>query len=169
VIVINQDYVTPADFVKAVGDAGLAPYAFTPPSGSSWPTLRTMIDDDHRLLILAENDAGAAPWYQPAYRRLVQETPFTFRSPAQLADTAASCKDNRGPADAPLFLVNNWVNSDPRPLPSNARKVNDYATLLARARACQRMRDRVPNLIAVDFYRRGQVFGVADTLNGVGG
>jgi len=167
VVVINQDYVTPEDFVKAVSDAGLARYAFTPPGGSHWPTLRTMIDDDHRLVILAENHAGAAPWYQLAYRHLVQETPYTFRSAAQLADTARSCSDNRGPADAPLFLINNWVNSDPRPLPSNAQRVNAYDTLLARVRACEKRREHVPNLIAVDFYRRGQVFRVADTLNGV--
>ena len=167
VAVINQDYVTPTDFVKAVGDAGLAPYAFTPPSGPGWPTLRTMIDDDRRLLVLAENHAGAAPWYQLAYRRLLHETPYSFGNAAQLADTAASCKDNRGPAGAPLFLVNNWVTTDPTPRPSNAEKVNAYATLLARTRACRRLRGQVPNLIAVDFYRRGQLFQVADTLNAV--
>jgi hypothetical protein len=167
VVVINQDYVTPADFVKAIGDAGLTRYAFTPPSGSGWPTLRTMIDEDRRLLILAENHAGAAPWYQLAYKRLLQETPFSFRRPSQLADTAASCKDNRGPAGAPLFLVNNWVTTDPTPRPSNAEQVNAYATLLARVRACRRLRGHLPNLIAVDFYRRGELFQVANTLNGV--
>jgi hypothetical protein len=167
VVMVNQDYVTPADFVKAVGDAGLAGYVFTPPTGSDWPTLRTMIDDDRRLLILAEHHAGAAPWYQLAYARLLQETPFSFRRPSQLADTAASCKDNRGPAGAPLFLVNNWVTTDPVPRPSNAAEVNAYDTLLARARACRRLRGHLPNLIAVDFYRRGDLFRVANTLNGV--
>jgi hypothetical protein len=167
VVVINQDHVAPADFVKAVGDAGLARYVFTPPSGSSWPTLRTMIDEDRRLLILAENHAGAAPWYQLAYRRLLKETPYTFRSAGELADTAASCRDNRGPARASLFLINNWVSTDPTPRPSNAQKVNAYDTLLARARACQRLRNHVANLIAVDFYRRGELFRVAATLNGV--
>ncbi len=29
------------------------------------------------------------------------------------------------------------------------------------------MRGLLPNLLAVDFYREGDVFGVADTLNGV--
>jgi hypothetical protein len=47
---------------------------FTPPTGSSWPTLKEMIDANHRLVMLAENEAGAAPWYQLAYRRLLQET-----------------------------------------------------------------------------------------------
>jgi uncharacterized membrane protein HdeD (DUF308 family) len=167
VVVVNQDYVTPADFVQAVDGAGLARYVFTPPSGARWPTLRSMIDDGRRLLILGENDAGAAPWYQLAYRRLLQETPFSFSRPGQLADTAASCQDNRGPADASLFLVNNWVTTDPTPRPSNAEQVNAYATLLARARACRRLRGQLPNLIAVDFYRRGRLFQVVNTLNGV--
>jgi hypothetical protein len=120
-------------------------------------------------LILAENHAGAAPWYQLAYRRLMEETPYAFASPSQLADTAASCRDNRGPAGAPLFLLNNWVTTDPTPRPSNAREVNAYDTLLARARACQKLRGRLPNLIAVDFYRRGQLLPVTRTLNGVEG
>jgi hypothetical protein len=165
-VVVNQDYVTPADFVKAVGDAGLTPYTFTPPSGGDWPTLRELIDADRRLVVLAENHAGAAPWYQPAYKRLVQETPFSFSRPAQLANTASSCTDNRGPANAPLFLLNNWVTTDPVPRPSNAARVNAYGTLLARARACARARRHVINLIAVDFYKRGDLFRVVKTLNG---
>jgi hypothetical protein len=166
-VVINQDYVAPTDLVKAVDAARLAQYVFTPPAGAHWPTLRQMIDDDRRLVVLAENEAGAAPWYQLAYKRLLQETPFRFTRPAQLADTAASCKANRGPADAPLFLVNNWITTDPVPRPSNAARVNAYATLLARARACERMRGHVANLIAVDFYQRGKVLRVVNTLNGV--
>jgi hypothetical protein len=39
--------------------------------------------------------------------------------------------------------------------------------LLTRAQACQRQRGLLPNLVAVDFYRRGDVFGVVNTLNGV--
>jgi hypothetical protein len=168
VVVVNQDYVSPADFVEAVGDAGLTRYALTPPTTSSWPTLREMIDDDRRLVVLAENRAGAAPWYRLAYERLLEETPYSFDTPAQLADDATSCKANRGPTEAPLFLINNWVTTDPVPRPSNAAEVNAYATLLARARACQRRRDQLPNLLAVDFYKRGDLFRVVDTLNGTG-
>ena len=170
-VVINQDYVTPADFVGAVDRAGLAGYALVPPAeGARWPTLRQMIDSDRRLLVLAENRAGAAPWYQPVYARLVQETPFSFSRPAQLTDPAgldASCRANRGPADAPLLLVNHWINTDPLPRPGNAAIVNAYTPLLARARACERVRHRPVNLLAVDFYERGDLFKVVDTLNGV--
>jgi len=125
-----------------------------------------MIEQGRRLLLLAENKAGAAPWYQLAYQRLLEETPFSFGNPAGLADHASSCAANRGPSDAPLFLINNWVNTDPAPRPSIAARVNAYATLLARARACQRMRRHLPNLLAVDFYKSGDIFRVVRTLNG---
>jgi hypothetical protein len=169
VVVINQDYVTPTDFVQALGSAGLAAYAFTPPAGDDWPTLGEMIERDQRLVVLAENHAGAAPWYQLVYDRLTKETPFSFRSAAQLtaADLAPSCRENRGPERAPLFLVNHWVTTDPLPRPSNAAAVNAYEPLLRRARACQRERGQEPNLLAVDFYRRGDLFRVVRTLNGL--
>jgi hypothetical protein len=169
VVVINQDYVTPAAFVQALGSAGLATYAFTPPAGDDWPTLGEMIERDQRLVVLAENHAGAAPWYQPVYDRLTKETPFSFGSAAQLtaADLASTCRANRGPDRAPLFLVNHWVTTDPVPRPSNAELVNAYEPLLRRARTCQRERGHLPNLLAVDFYRRGDLFRVARTLNGL--
>jgi hypothetical protein len=168
--IVNQDYVTPADFVGAMREAGLERYTLVPPAaGAPWPTLREMIDSDRRLVVLAENHAGAAPWYQLAYQRLVQETPFTFKRVSQLTDPAglaASCRPNRGTAGAPLFLVNHWINTDPLPKPDNSSAVNAYGPLLRRARECERARGRRVNLLAVDFYERGDLFKVVDTLNG---
>jgi hypothetical protein len=62
---------------------------------------------------------------------------------AQLTDSAqvaASCAANRGSAGSPLLLINNWVSTDPVPLPGLAAQVNAYAPLLQRARACERDR-----------------------------
>jgi hypothetical protein len=169
-VVINQDYVTPEDFVGAVKSAGLGGLVYKGPTGADWPTLREMIDSNQRVLFLAENHAGAASWYRPAYERITQETPYIFKKVEQLtkpAELPASCKENRGPADAPLFLVNHWISTDPVPLPSHAEKVNAYDPLLRRARECKSIRKRLPNLLAVNFYRKGDLFRVVDTLNGV--
>jgi uncharacterized membrane protein HdeD (DUF308 family) len=166
VVVVNQDYVTPADFVKAIGAAGLTRYAATLGPGPL-PTLRSMIDSGRRLVLLAENHAGAASWYQLAYESLLQETPFHFDSAPQLLGAGTVCPPNRGPASAPLFLLNHWVTTAPVQRPSDAAKVNAYAPLLARAQACERIRKRLPNLLAVNFYKEGDVFRVADTLNRV--
>jgi hypothetical protein len=171
VVAINQDYVTPADFVKAVDDAGLADFVYRGPTGGAdWLTLRQMIDRNQRIVFLAENHAGGASWYQPAYKKITEETPYQFSKVAQLTDPdelPASCKPNRGPDRAPMFLINHWISTDPVPLPSNARKVNAYKPLLARAKECRRIRKHLPNLLAVNFYREGDVFKVADELNGL--
>lgn len=172
VVVINQDYVTPRAFVGAVEKAGLGDLVYRGPTGrGQWPTLREMIKSNQRVVFLAENHAGAAPWYHPAYTSITEETPFAFSKVAQLTNpsaTAASCRPNRGPKTAPLFLVNHWITTDPVPRPSNARKVNAYEPLLHRLRECQRIRHHIPNLVAVDFYRQGDLFKAVDAINGVG-
>ena len=170
VVVINQDYVTPDDFVGAVKDAGVAEFAYTGPTSGRWPTLREMVDSGKRVVFLAENKAGGAPWYHLAYDGITEETPFAFSKVAQLtnpARLAASCAANRGSAGSPIFLLNHWITTDPLPLPSQSSVVNAYEPLLRRARDCQRIRKHFPNLVAVDFYLRGEVFRVVDTLNGV--
>ncbi len=107
-------------------------------------------------MLLAEDEAGGAPWYRLAYERILQETPFSFSRVSQLTSRDgcdASCAENRGPPDAPLFLLNHWITNDPLPRPSQATQVNALEPLLARARACERLRGRPVNLLAVDFYR----------------
>jgi hypothetical protein len=170
VVVINEDYVTPKDFVGAVNDAGLGDLVYRGPTSGNWLTLRQMIDRNQRVVFLAENEAGAAPWYQLAYKTITEETPYQFSKVAQLTkkkELPASCEPNRGPAGAPMFLINHWISTDPVPLPSNAAKVNAYKPLLARAQECQSLRKHLPNLIAVNFYREGDVFKVVNKLNGV--
>jgi hypothetical protein len=172
-VVINQDYVTPEDFVGAVKKAGLDTFVYRGPTGAGqWPALREMIKSNQRLVLLAENHAGGAPWYHPAYDGITQETPFSFPGPAALTDPSrvpASCRPNRGSEDSPLFLVNHWITTDPLPRPSNAEKVNAYAPLLHRLQECKRIRGHMPNLVAVDFYRRGDLMRAVDAINGVSG
>jgi hypothetical protein len=170
VVVVNQDYVTPADFTAAVEEADLGGLVYRGPVDGDWPTLRESIDHGWRVLFLAENKAGAAPWYHVAYGSILEETPYDFASARALTDPdriAKSCEPNRGPDEAPLFLVNHWVTTAPLPRPSDATKVNARDALLRRLRECERVRGRLPNLVAVNFYRRGDLFGVVDTLNGI--
>ena len=171
VVVINQDYIIPQDFVAAVNKAGLGDMVYRGPTAEGqWPTLRQMIDTNQRVVFLAENHAGAAPWYHLAYKDITEETPYAFSNPQQLttaSQLATSCRPNRGPARAPIFLVNHWITTDPTPLPSNAAKVNAYRPLMRRLRECERIRHHIPNLVAVNFYRRGDLLRAVDGLNGI--
>jgi hypothetical protein len=170
VVVISQDYVTPNDFVAAGRAAGLDRLAYRGPVAGRWPTLREMIDSDQRVVFLAENHAGAATWYHLAYDAITEETPYAFSKPAQLtaaSGLAPTCRPNRGPAEAPLFLVNHWTTTDPVPRPSDATKVNGFGPLMRRLDDCERIRHHIPNLVAVNFYRRGDLLRAVDALNGV--
>jgi hypothetical protein len=129
-----------------------------------------MVESGGRVLMLAENDAGAGsiPWYHETYEALTQETPFSFNKPGQLTDPpklAASCEPNRGPADAPMFLINHWIDTSPAPRPSNARKVNARKALLDRVHECESLRGLPAGLVAIDFFREGDLFGAVDELN----
>jgi hypothetical protein len=161
IFVIQDEGVAPQDIQKCFQESGLIDFVYhgavTPP----WPKLREMIASDQRVVVMAENSSAGVPWYHSAFE-VMQETPYTFRHPADF-----SCGPNRGGSRASLFLLNHWIETTPLPLPSNAVMVNAHDFLLSRARQCQEERGMLPNLIAVDFYKTGDLFEAVKTLNGI--
>lgn len=162
VIIIQDEGVTPLDVAACFEKTGLLPFiyqgAVTPP----WPTLREMIDSNQRLLVMAENNSEGVPWYH-SFTEVCQETPYGFGDPSKFSN-----QPNRGGTAGSLLLMNHWIETGATPLPSNAEIVNAYDFLLDRAQACQKERGMIPNLIAVDFFRSGNLIKVVDELNGVG-
>ncbi|HWC75424.1 MAG TPA: hypothetical protein VG454_15935 [Gemmatimonadales bacterium] len=161
VVISVEDYVAPVDLARAFEQAGLLPLIYTGPITPPLPTLRELIDWGQRLMVFTESGKPGVPWLYPAWESM-QETPYSFHKPADF-----SCKPNRGPAAAPLFQINNWIETTPAPRPSNAAIVNSYDALLARARQCRQQRGHLPNILAVDFYDVGDLFRVVRTLNGL--
>lgn len=157
-----QDEAARELIVEALEDGGLADQAATFDPGAPLPTLREMIRSGKRIAIFAEREAGPPSWYMDGFTWF-QETPFSTRSLAEL-ESPESCRPNRGTANAPLFQLNHWVESYP-PNPVRADTANAPSFILARARRCIERRDRIPNILAVDFAERGDVVGAARTLN----
>jgi hypothetical protein len=157
-----EDYVSPQDLAAAFAESGLDGLVYRGAASPPWPTLREMIDSRQRVVVTLESGRKGVPWLHPAYEGLLQETPYRFLNPSEM-----SCTANRGGTSGSLFLMNNWIETTPSPKPSNAAIVNAYDALLARARLCQKERGRLPNLIAVDFYRTGELFRVVRALNDV--
>jgi hypothetical protein len=160
-LVIVEDYVTPEDLARAFADSGLDRLVYRGPSGPPWPRLRELVASGQNVLAFLESGRPGVSWLRPAFD-LIQETPYTFLTPEEF-----SCRPNRGGTAGSLFQINHWIETTPAPRPSNAEIVNAHDFLLGRARRCQRERERRPNLLAVDFYRSGDLFGVVDELNGV--
>ncbi len=160
VVLIIEDYVSPTDLVKAFDEAGLTGMVFPGPAPEQWPTLRTLIETNQRLIVFIESGTPGVQWLMPT-AGAIQETPYTFKTPEEF-----SCKPNRGGTTGSLFLVNNWIETTPAPRPSNAEIVNAHEALLARAQQCWKERKKQPNFLMVDFYHSGDVAGVVAELNG---
>ncbi|KKL16254.1 hypothetical protein LCGC14_2497430, partial [marine sediment metagenome] len=156
-IILIQDAISPRDTEGAFEESGLIDFVYPHTPGAKLPTLREMIRRDERVLVMAEEDASGVDWYQQGFE-LTQETPFKFQSPEEF-----SCKLNRGERSSPLFLLNHWIEKA-TPSPSDAAEVNAFDFLLERARRCEKQRGKLPNLVAVNFYDRGEVLEVVDEL-----
>jgi len=151
-----EDSVTPADTARVFKQSGLLRYVYTHGRADPWPTLRQMISSGHRLLVLSENEkSGAVPWYHDGFS-LVQETPYHFTSAKKF-----SCRPNRGTPNSPLFLLNHWIDNG-RPSRKASAEVNRFDVLLPRAQACQKQRELLPNIVAVDWYDEGDLLGAVN-------
>ena len=62
--------------------------------------------------------------------------------------------------------MNHWLDSGV-PSPNLAGEANAMEFLQDRAQTCRERLGRAPNIVAVDFYARGDVLRVVDRLNGV--
>ena len=130
-----QDEVTPADTDAVFRAAGLLPYVHTQRVGRPWPTLGQMIDSGRRVVVLMENNGGGTkyPWLLQGFE-WVQDTPYENPTVADL-----SCRLERGPADAPILLVNHWLGGVTS-LVTDARTVNARDVLLPALEQCERAR-----------------------------
>lgn len=193
-VFVVQDGIDPVDHAKAVEESGLIDYIYTGPT-SSYPTLRQMIATNQRVVMLSEGPTGTVPWFHDGYDGALQETPYNFRKresdpspgPNTLTTQQAidlltnpltldeTCRPFRGDTTGALFLMNHWVNGGLTggvndgtvPDPEVAQLLNQPDALVARAEACQQRRGKLPNIIAVDNFERGDTVDAARTLNGV--
>jgi hypothetical protein len=161
IIIIQDEGVTPADVADCFARSGLEDLVYRGAVTPPWPTLRELIERDERVLVFAENQAQGVPWYHLAFE-VFQETPYRFLDPSQFSN-----QPGRGGRSGSLLLMNHWIETLPAPRPSNAEIVNAAGVLLPRALACREERGMMPNLIAVDFYRTGDLLKVVRALNGL--
>ncbi len=161
-VVIIQDELSADQLLPVLEDGGLDPYLATLDPDQPLPTLGSMVETGQRLVLALENgDLG--PQIPNAYASgLLQETQYKYSSVEEL-ERPTSCRPKRGDRDAPLLLLNHWISP---PSEQAASQANAEDVLLPRAERCSEEREQPVNLVAVDFYETGDLFGVVGRLNG---
>ncbi len=157
-----EDDASPEDTAKLFEKSGLLNYVYRGPL-RPMPTMRKLIESGERVVVMGEENVGRVPWFRQQFD-FVQETPYRFGNLPELV-SPASCDLERGRPGNPIFLLNHWIDTSPAPRVTLARKANSRSVLLGRAQRCQRARVLLPNLVAVDLYREGDLFEVVRTLN----
>lgn len=157
IVMFVEPYVPVAEIQRSLERTDLLAQAAELQRDEPLPTLGTLVRANTRLVILAEKDGGARAWYLPGFS-FAQDTPLRATNASELR-----CDRFRGTADSPLFLVNHWIDAFP-PSPSRNERIGGRV-LSRRLDRCQRERGLPPNLIAVDFYERTGVVGIAHRRN----
>lgn len=160
VLIIFQDGISVETTVSVMDEVGLSDRAWAWDGSTPLPTLRELIEASTPLVVTAESKGPPPAWYHHAWN-LITDTPYDFSDPSEY-----SCERLRGEDSNPLFLVNHWIGN---PLPSEENGIEANATdaLLERVQRCGEERDRMVNIVAVDFYNHGGLFPVVDELNGI--
>jgi hypothetical protein len=163
VILFDEDYVSERDLDKTYRAAGLHPYLAELDRTEPLPTLRQLVRSGKRVIVFTERPpSGQYPWNHFGFS-FIQDTPLGATKPKGLL-----CDRNRGDADSPLLMLNNWIDRFPPPLDAN-RAVLQRSFIDRRAKRCARVRGHRVNLIASDFYDQGDLVDDVRTLNGVTG
>lgn len=157
VIVFVEPYVPVEEIERAFREARLLPALATFGRGEPLPRLGDLIGVGTPLVVLAEEDGGARPWYLPGFS-FAQDTPLGARRPNEL-----SCDRARGDADSPLLLMNHWIDTFP-PSVSRNRAIGG-AFLRRHVARCERERGMIPSLVAVDFYENTDVLEIAKRVS----
>jgi hypothetical protein len=156
---IIEDYATPTEIAHAFDQSGLTEFVYQGDGQNKWPTLRELITTGRRVIVFIESGRPGIPWLRPAFES-IRETPYTFHKPSDF-----TCAANRGGDKGSLFLLNHWIDTTPAPRPSNAALVNSFPVLSQRATQCAEERHHMPNIVAVDFYRTGDLLRVVNQIN----
>ena len=114
VVLFIEDEVSPEDTARPFEESGILRYAYVHRPGEPFPTLRRVIEDDKRLFVMAERNAGTAS--SRGTRRASswpRRTPTPSTRAAELKDPG-TCFAQPRRRQQPLFQLNHWVEKVPR-------------------------------------------------------
>ncbi|KAF6223194.1 hypothetical protein HO133_000036 [Letharia lupina] len=181
-LLTNGDNVPINDFDKVFTASGIQPYAYVPgPSHDpsildSWPTLGELIGNGTRLVAFLDYGAlDTVPYILPEFLYF-WETPFDMTDPSFpqcIIDRPGGVVNDPAQSHHLMYIVNHFLDTEMLgmdiPDRRDARKTNSATSgesINAQVRLCQQQHDRAPKGILVDFFDKGDVFGVQDALNG---
>jgi hypothetical protein len=164
-----ENHVPAALVAGLLEEDGLSTFLLTWHAGDPWPTLGQMIASGRRLVVFADDTAGAPDTLVPSSPWMFS-TSADFHSPGEM-----NCDARAGDPHSTFMLVQHFLTapvdgSRPHGYPSEelAEEINHNPLLIDRLTGCRAQYNRAPSFVAVDFYDASDVVAATQTLNGLG-
>ncbi|KAI1110001.1 PLC-like phosphodiesterase [Nemania sp. NC0429] len=180
-LIVNSDGQSTAQFGSAFESSGIAKYGYTP-SGNGWPTLRSMIEANTRLVTFIASITASS-----AYPYLLSEFDHVFETAFEITSLAGfNCTIDRpsSPATAAaalsaglLPLMNHFAYKDLGSsimipdvddiVTTNGPSTTTTGALGLHAQTCRSQWGFKPTFVLVDFFNEGPSIKTADAMNGI--
>lgn len=156
-----ENYVPFDELEKAFHQTGLLDYAYAQPLGERWPTLKEMAQKGKRLVVFSsERDLVPDNWCHFVYDYVTETSYYNLKT------GDFNFRSDRGNNKNSLFLMNHFLyRFRAIASPFKSKKVNSFDFLFGRCVRSIFEKGKIPNFIAVDFYHKGDVIRVADSVN----
>ena len=188
IVLVNSDDASAAQFAADFQSAGIDQYGFVPSSTgatSNWPSLRTMIDNGTRMVsfIASITPDSTYPYLLPQFA-YVFETDFEVLNITEfncLVDRPSSLVEVGGAAAISqsnyMSMINHFAY---KPLvadvlipnveeidTTNSESTTTVGALGTHVNQCRSEWGARPNFVLVDFWDRGEVVAVGDSMNSI--
>jgi hypothetical protein len=172
VLELQLDGVLPTDILTVMQAVpGMVDSLYVHTAGDEWPTLQTLTDRNTRLMVFHFSGPTCAETACPPGLHFWFDygvnTQYDFGSINALTDIPSSCTLTSAgrTSTRDWFRVNNYVTAIVSN-PNAANTVNSVAFAEARVAACSAQNNDLPvNLVAVDFWSRGNIVDLVQNYN----
>ena len=170
---ISSGKPSPALIWNTVVKAGLKEMSYIH-TKNNFPTMRSLVKNGRQLILSKHNGKDCTdPTIKGCKRRIVEyfnyvaETDYAFNNVEAIEDSMNSCLVTRGlEGTKQFYAINNFVTSSILgPSKSSADIVNEQSFLEKRIKDCQSVTGMEANIIAVDFWQRGDLPKVVQETN----
>ena len=159
IIVTFEDYISAQDTYDSFVAVGLDSELYHHETGTDWPTLGTLVEQETRLVVFAANNGGLLTGLMSQWEHWLENN-YAVQSIDDF-----ECGISRGSIQtATLFNMNHFI-TNPIALQDFAEQANRQNSLRAHAEQCALEQGFIPNQVLVDFYSIGGVLALVDDLN----
>lgn len=159
IIITFQSTLSAEETLAPFSDDGLLSELYHHETGSDWPTLRNLIENQTRLLLFSNQDGGRIDGYMSQWEHWL-DNPYS----AQHVEDFACIPDRGDTSTATLYNINHFL-TNPVAQMTLAEEANPKSVLIDHMQRCIEETGLQPTQLLVDFYSIGDTIDVVQQYN----